>query len=69
VFLALRISLRLLFILVALALNLLKGFFERALTILPQFSFYSKPGTPSKETEDGDKTVQGERIRELIGQI
>jgi predicted Rossmann fold nucleotide-binding protein DprA/Smf involved in DNA uptake len=39
--------------------------YPRALkeTVLPQFSFHSKPGTPSKETEDGDKTVQGERER------
>ena len=34
-------------------------------TLLPQFSFHSKPGTPSKGTEDGDKTVQGERGRKI----
>jgi hypothetical protein len=37
--------------------------------LLPQFSFHSKPGTPSKETEDGDKTVQDERIKEIIKMI
>jgi len=40
----------------------LKGILERSEdALLPQFSFHSKPGTPSKGTEDGDKTVQGER--------
>ena len=34
--------------------------------LLPQFSFHSKPGSPSKETEDGVKQVQDERKQETI---
>jgi hypothetical protein len=34
---------------------------EPVIINFPQFSFHSKPGTPSKETEDGNETVQNER--------